>query len=235
VEQQTQSRQAQTIDTQVTTAQPTPEHHSIEDQRPGRRQSQDLVPSGQSTAATPRKTKVVVQTQQPLTPTAGAPDSDDEGPQSEDGDGDFLADFPDDTPELELVHCRLASCESLHLPRFGPYLERLCLRQNHIKSLDSADWHPLVKLEELDLYDNQLKHIDGALSQCTKLESLDLSFNLFRSVPESISALVKLRSIYFVQNKIAHIDNLSAFASLRTLELGGNRIRVSTSHMNHNV
>ncbi|KAH7106547.1 hypothetical protein BKA62DRAFT_608825, partial [Auriculariales sp. MPI-PUGE-AT-0066] len=151
---------------------------------------------------------------------------DDEGPRSEDGDdGDFLSDFPDDTPELELVHCRLASCTSLHLPRFGPYLQKLCLRQNHIKTLDPADWHPLVELEELDLYDNQLKVVDDALTACTKLVSLDLSFNLFRGVPDGLSGLVDLHSIYFVQNKIARIDNLSTFVSLKTLELGGNRIR----------
>ncbi len=58
--------------------------------------------------------------------------------------------------------------------------------------------------------------------------SLDLSYNLIKHVPEELeSHLTSLKTIYFVQNKISHIRNLSGFAAtLRSLELGGNRIRV---------
>lgn len=57
---------------------------------------------------------------------------------------------------------------------------------------------------------------------------LDFSFNLLRAVPETISSLTSLATIYFVQNKITKIDNLHPFgATLKSLELGGNRIRVS--------
>ena len=58
--------------------------------------------------------------------------------------------------------------------------------------------------------------------------SLDLSFNMIKHVPEELEKhLLSLRTIYFVQNKISHIANLSGLAAtLRSLELGGNRIRV---------
>lgn len=57
---------------------------------------------------------------------------------------------------------------------------------------------------------------------------LDLSFNLLRSVPDCLDRLPSLRIIYFVQNRISHIDGLSSLgSSLTSLELGGNRIRVS--------
>ncbi len=62
------------------------------------------------------------------------------------------------------------------------------------------------------------------------LRSLDLSFNLLRSIPEVLQYLRNLDIVYFVQNKIIKIDGLSNNGhSLRSLELGGNRIRVSPS------
>ncbi len=45
-----------------------------------------------------------------------------------------------------------------------------------------------------------------------------------------MSSLTSLHTIYFVQNKISHITGLDQIgATLRSLELGGNRIRVSIS------
>lgn len=56
---------------------------------------------------------------------------------------------------------------------------------------------------------------------------LDLSFNNLRAVPPTLGYLSALRTVYFVQNRIAKIDGLQSLgASLRSLELGGNRIRV---------
>ena len=51
---------------------------------------------------------------------------------------------------------------------------------------------------------------------------------MIKHVPEELEKhLLSLRTIYFVQNKISHIANLSGLAAtLRSLELGGNRIRV---------
>jgi Leucine-rich repeat (LRR) protein len=57
---------------------------------------------------------------------------------------------------------------------------------------------------------------------------LDLSFNLLRAVPEELTRIPALRTLYFVQNKISHIDHLGHLgATLHSLELGGNRIRVN--------
>lgn len=68
-----------------------------------------------------------------------------------------------------MVHCRIRSLANLHLPRFAGYLRKLCLRQNVISDLDPEIFHQLVLLEELDLYDNQIKHVDGALEKLQKL------------------------------------------------------------------
>jgi len=56
---------------------------------------------------------------------------------------------------------------------------------------------------------------------------LDLSFNLLRSVPDGLEFLNALHTVYFVQNKISKITGLASCTNLRSLELGGNKIRVS--------
>jgi protein phosphatase 1 regulatory subunit 7 len=56
---------------------------------------------------------------------------------------------------------------------------------------------------------------------------LDLSFNLLKSVPDTFHHLISLRTVYFVQNRISRISGLEGVgASLRSLELGGNKLRV---------
>jgi Leucine-rich repeat (LRR) protein len=70
--------------------------------------------------------------------------------------------------------------------------------------------------------------------------SLDFSFNNLRSLllPPShaaaatppLEALAKLEQVYLIQNKISRIEGLTGpglAQNLRSLELGGNRIRVS--------
>ena len=59
---------------------------------------------------------------------------------------------------------------------------------------------------------------------------LDLSFNLLKSIPDALYHLTSLRTVYFVQNRISKITGLQGVgASLRSLELGGNRLRVSST------
>ncbi|KAI0033556.1 L domain-like protein [Vararia minispora EC-137] len=155
-------------------------------------------------------------------------------PEEEEGDeefeaesGDPLADLPDDTEELDLVHARLSALDALCLERFGPYLRRLCLRQNFIMFLDPNVFHKLTKLEELDLYDNKLKGVGLALDAMSELAVLDLSFNLLKAVPENLDCLPSLKTVYFVQNRITKISGFANVgATLRSVELGGNRIRV---------
>ncbi|KIL64461.1 hypothetical protein M378DRAFT_178792 [Amanita muscaria Koide BX008] len=159
---------------------------------------------------------------------AGA-DSDEE-PAGEDekyeqDDDDFLVDFPDETEDLELVHLRIGLLDNLRLPRFAKHLKRLCLRQNVITHLDPEIFHPLANLEELDLYDNKVKHLGDALDNLSNLQTLDLSFNLFKTIPERLEFVKQVETIYFVQNRISKISGLSPLTKLRSLELGGNRIR----------
>lgn len=102
----------------------------------------------------------------------------DEGHIEDDAeDGDFLADFPDNTEvrsyspdvmarwtwhwyavmqELDLVHSRLKDLDNLRLERFADHLKKLCLRTNYISKLDPRTFHALTMLEELDLYDNRI-------------------------------------------------------------------------------
>ncbi|PPQ67525.1 hypothetical protein CVT25_006066 [Psilocybe cyanescens] len=166
-----------------------------------------------------------------LLPTAPVDvDTDEEaaedGVEEETDDGDFLSEFPDETEDLELVHSKIGSLDGLRLARFAEYLKRLCLRQNFISILDPETFHQLTKLEELDLYDNKLKSVGDSLDKLSHLSTLDLSFNLLRSVPDRLEFLHSLETIYFVQNKITNISGFSSCTKLRSLELGGNKIRL---------
>ena len=150
----------------------------------------------------------------------------------------------DDRQEIELIHSKLSSISNLGLARFT-HLKKLCLRQNYISTLDPEALDPLTELEELDLYDNRIKHVGDGLDALSNLQYadtilfnviclkicvrvLDLSFNNIKHVPQSLHRLTSLRTIYFVQNRISHIENLNGLGNtLRSLELGGNKIRVS--------
>ncbi|KAI9820111.1 MAG: hypothetical protein M1832_003818 [Thelocarpon impressellum] len=136
-------------------------------------------------------------------------------------DGGLLEEYPSDTDEIDLVHCRISSIPSLKLERFSK-VERLCLRQNsihHVEGLSSVG----PTLQDLDLYDNLISHIKG-LDSLTKLTSLDLSFNKIKAI-EHVDHLKELKDIYFVQNRISKIEGLDGLVRLRNLELAANRIR----------
>ncbi|KAJ3505604.1 hypothetical protein NLJ89_g7329 [Agrocybe chaxingu] len=157
-------------------------------------------------------------------------DEEEDGPEENLDDGDFLSDFPDETEELELLHSRIGSLAGLRLSRFAGHLKKLCLRQNFISHLDPEVFHQLTKLEELDLYDNKIKGVGEALdnlylTHMDDISVLDLSFNLLRSVPDRLEFLTSLDTIYFVQNKISKISGFTSCCTLRSLELGGNRLR----------
>ncbi|KAJ9122440.1 hypothetical protein QFC22_001865 [Naganishia vaughanmartiniae] len=156
-----------------------------------------------------------------------------EGEEEAFNDPDFLKEYPDETTELHLQHLRLASENllDLHFPRFGKHLQRLCLRQNNLSSpLPAEAFRGLEALEELDMYDNKLGHRvhDEELAGCTNLTSLDLSFNNLRH-PPSLPSQKHINTLYLVQNKISKIEPGEldwAADTLKSLELGGNRIRV---------
>lgn len=57
---------------------------------------------------------------------------------------------------------------------------------------------------------------------------LDLSFNLLKAIPDTLEHLTALKTVYFVQNRISTISGLQGLgATLRSLELGGNKLRVN--------
>lgn len=78
-------------------------------------------------------------------------------------------------------------------------------------------------LDELELYDNLIKHIEG-LEDFTEIRSLDLSYNKLKHI-NNLSTLKKLDHLYFVQNRISKIENLEELTELVYLELGANRVR----------
>ncbi len=73
--------------------------------------------------------------------------------------------------DIELIHSRLNSngIGKLGLPRFGAHLKRLCLRQNLISHLDPEVFGALTALEDLDFYDNKIKHVGTALNSMANL------------------------------------------------------------------
>lgn len=99
----------------------------------------------------------------------------------------------------------------------------MCLRQNQISRIEIPE--PLgEKLQDLDLYDNLISHING-LEKLVHLTSLDLSFNKIKHL-KNINHLKQLKDLYFVQNRIQRIEGLEGLSNVRSLELAANRIRV---------
>ncbi|MBW0498547.1 hypothetical protein O181_038262 [Austropuccinia psidii MF-1] len=167
---------------------------------------------------------------------------------------DLINEIKPGTEEIDLSHSRIRTLRGFeqHLVALAPSLKRLNFRQNLINSLqldqlidhrsdgslaksaqDLSDqkivpFHPLVHLEELDLYDNQISKIAG-LDSLENLKTLDLSFNLIRKI-ENLDHLKSLKTFYLIQNKISRIEKLDCLCNtLTSLELGSNRIRHITN------
>ncbi len=156
-------------------------------------------------------------------PSSPEPDDPDEGIV----DQDPLLDLDDSTTDIDLVHCRLNALPP-SLSRFHS-LTRLCVRQNQLTSIPSDLFPASGTLQELDCYDNKLKNDSLSLStpHLSNLKILDLSFNLLKSIPSPLPPTLEV--VYFVQNKISQIHLAGdACQRLRSLELGGNRIRELT-------
>ncbi|KAF3934151.1 Internalin-A [Dactylellina cionopaga] len=137
-------------------------------------------------------------------------------------DEDLLDDFPPDSEEVDLVHCRITSITSLDLQKLTS-VRRLCLRQNDIQRIEGLE--PVAStLQDLDLYDNGIGHISRHLETLVNLESLDLSYNTIKHV-KYLEKLVKLRNLYLASNRISAIEGLATLVELRNLELGANKIR----------
>jgi protein phosphatase 1 regulatory subunit 7 len=138
-----------------------------------------------------------------------------------DADEDLLAEYDEDSDEIDLIHLRISKIKKLGLEKFKK-LQRLCLRQNAIEVIDLPE-NLASSLTELDLYDNLLKRVEG-LEKFTGLTNLDLSFNKIKHI-KNLNQCLDLTDLFFVQNRISQIENLEGLTKLRNLELGGNRVR----------
>lgn len=147
----------------------------------------------------------------------------DEHPEFINADSELTEDLPDDIEVIDLVHLKIQSMEDLNLHRFR-LLKALFLRQNLIESISEVDVLPVDTMEELDLYDNRIKHISKNTNKLINLKNLDLSFNKIKHI-KNIDQLTNLENLYFVQNKISTIENLKTLKKLKNLELGGNKIQ----------
>lgn len=138
-------------------------------------------------------------------------------------DDDLLDDEDPEVEDIDLVHCRITSIPSLRLERFTK-LKRLCLRQNAIERLQFPA--ELAGLEEIDLYDNLIKHLEeSSFEVFTNLRTLDLSFNKLKHVKNLPTSLSSLTELYFVQNRIQKLEKLDHLTNLTMIELAANRIR----------
>ncbi|CAK3881318.1 probable phosphatase PP1 regulatory subunit Sds22 [Lecanosticta acicola] len=149
--------------------------------------------------------------------------SDEDAPPVEqiDADEDLLDGEDPDVDEIELLHSKITSIPALRLERFKR-LRRICLRQNQIQRITLPETCTST-LEDLELYDNLIKHIEG-LEDYTRLQSLDLSYNKLKHI-KRLSTLKELHHLYLVQNRISKIEGLQDLTNLVYLELGANRIR----------
>ncbi|KAH3672401.1 hypothetical protein WICMUC_004237 [Wickerhamomyces mucosus] len=147
---------------------------------------------------------------------------DDFKPDKIDADEDLVKGLDPNSEHISLIHLKIQFLEDLHLNKF-PKLKVLNLRQNLIEDIHEVK-NISDDLEELDLYDNRIKHISSRLNLKIKLITLDLSFNLIKNI-KNIENLINLKNLYFIENKISEITNISHFENLQVLELGGNRLK----------
>jgi len=125
-----------------------------------------------------------------------------------------------DADELDFTHEQINCISNLETAK---NLETLGLRQNFIKCVENLGCVSGT-LTHLDLYDNQIKVMEG-LDSLVHLKHLDLSFNQIRLI-KGLESLTGLESLYLVHNKITKLEGLQTLTKLVLLELGDNRLRV---------
>lgn len=142
-------------------------------------------------------------------------------------DEELTSDIPSDSTYIDLIHLKVRSIEGLNLERFTN-LESINLRDNLITSLNGLKVLPETskeKMEELDFYDNRIKHISRHVGEFPNLTQLDLSFNNIKHI-KHLENLTDLTQLYFVQNRITKIENIETLTKLENLEFGGNKIEI---------
>ncbi|EGX44262.1 hypothetical protein TWF173_011477 [Orbilia oligospora] len=143
-------------------------------------------------------------------------------PPSLNPDEDLLEDFPPDSEDVDLVHCRITSIPALGLQKLTAVL-RLCLRQNEISRIEGLECIAGT-LQDIDLYDNAIGHMTRDLEVLVNLENLDLSYNDLKHI-KNLEKLVKLKNLYLASNRIGTIEGLGTLVELKNLEMGANKVR----------
>eukprot|EP00866_Antonospora_locustae_P000422 jgi/Antlo1/422/910 len=138
------------------------------------------------------------------------------------------------TEEVYIVHEKLETIPEVHEP-----CKKATFRRNRISNMKLT---PCSTLEELDLYDNTIRKIEG-LERVSNLKILDLSFNLIER--NTIPLLPHLTELYLIgndihtieymylpclekldmaENDLKKIEHLEGLQNLRELYLGCNKI-----------
>lgn len=132
--------------------------------------------------------------------------------------------------EMRVQSKWLVSCQMNKLLVLPNHAEQFHLMKPYFILDVSLELYRLMKVLTPDLdkvaiskYQNLTKNMN---LYCFR--SLDLSFNLIKVV-ENLGCLTKLKKLYLVQNKVSKIEGLQNLSQLEMLELGANRIRVSTN------
>lgn len=103
-------------------------------------------------------------------------------------------------------------------------LTKLLLSSNQLTHL-SDDIRLLPALTTLDLHDNQLKSLPGALGELLELQQLRLSHNQLTSVPVEVCTLKNLRSLTLQQNQMESLpEELGQLENLTELDVSNNHL-----------
>jgi RocCOR-like putative regulator of kinase activity/DAPkinase-like Roc (Ras of Complex) protein/Leucine Rich Repeat (LRR) protein len=103
-------------------------------------------------------------------------------------------------------------------------LQQLNLYDNQLRSV--PEWlSQLTQLQRLDLSSNQVRVLPESLGQLTQVQSLDLSFNQLTGLPESLGQLKQLQSLELFHNELTVLpESLSQLTQLEFLSLGANEL-----------
>ncbi|CAG9092811.1 unnamed protein product [Plutella xylostella] len=140
---------------------------------------------------------------------------------------EFFSSVAASVRRVDLGHNQLRRLEHAALGAL-PRLEVLLLRHNNISVMRRRALLALPALAELDVAHNQLRALPPALlSGSTQLRRLLLNNNLLRSLPRDALAGAPVEHLDLSDNLLAVFPGGAlggAGASLRRLELGGNRL-----------
>ena len=106
------------------------------------------------------------------------------------------------------VHNKSASSDPMPLPLLPviPSLKQLKLNHNQIHTIPPQLYSPLlVKLELLDLSNNNIEVLPTGIQHLVSLQQLNLDHNALLSLPNEIGKLFKLKSLSLQYNQIQRI------------------------------